>query len=247
MRSIAGGVVAVPCDGALAFFSDASDCPPGLDEEELAERASEHIAHEIGCAVPVLYALQAHGRLTFTYGHHGVLAPAPHRVGTCDALITAEPDVALLVRTADCLPVALAGAGVVAMVHAGWRGLAADVLEATVKRVSIEFGLPAEAITAVVGPGVGSCHFRVGGEVTAALERHRVDGAPWRSGAAVDLIAWASGRLRALGLPAAAIRVVPGCTACDRRYHSVRRDGARAGRQWNAVLRRASTGESKAE
>jgi YfiH family protein len=227
----------VRCSGALGLFADAGCSPPGIGGAEIAQHASERIAAEVGHAVPVLYADQAHGRLTFTYGAHGALPPRPHLVGTCDALITAEPGVALLVRTADCLPVALAGNGVVAMVHAGWRGLALDVIGATVRRMSAEFGVSAAHLEAVIGVGVGPCHYPVGEEVVEALQRHRVEDNTWRRGVAVDLAAWTVGRLRALGVAGAALRVLQGCTACDRRYHSVRRDGTAAGRQWSAVLR----------
>jgi YfiH family protein len=174
------------------------------------------------------------------------LAPGPHLVGTCDALLTTEPWTALVVRTADCLPIALAGGGAVAMIHAGWRGLAADVLGFTVGRLRAEFGVAPDALDAVVGVGIGPCHYPVGAEVVAALERHPVADGPWRGDGVVDLARFASGRLAALGLDPGRVRVVPGCTACSPSYHSFRRDGNPAGRQWNAVIltegRRPSTG-----
>jgi hypothetical protein len=163
------------------------------------------------------------------------LPAGPHLVGECDALITGEVGIALTVRTADCLPVAIAGGGVVAIVHAGWRGLAADILGAVLGRLTAEFGVAPGAVTAAIGVGVGPCHYAVGPEVVRGLAAHGSDAA-WHADGHVDLGAWAAGRLRALGVAADRVRVLPGCTACSASYHSYRRDGAAAGRQWSAVV-----------
>jgi copper oxidase (laccase) domain-containing protein len=215
------GVLAVSLGEALALFGDARSAPGNLSSEELAAAAGAAIRRATALEVPVLYARQEHTRLAFTYSSAGPLRAGPHLVGTCDALLTAQPWTALTVRTADCLPVALAGGGAVAMVHAGWRGLAADVLGGVVSRLHSEFGVRPADVRAVV---------------VAALSLHAVRGEGWRAGGAVDLAAWARGRLRALGVPEGAVLVLPGCTACSTTYHSFRRDGQRAGRQWSAVV-----------
>ena len=143
----------------------------------------------------------------------------------------------MLVRTADCLPVALAGGGAVAMVHAGWRGLAGDILAAALARFRADFGVPPADVEAVIGVGIGPCHYQVGPEVVAALARLDAGDARWRAGDAVDLGAFAAGRLAVLGVAPARIARLPGCTACTPRFHSHRRDGAAAGRQWSAIVR----------
>jgi hypothetical protein len=186
--------------------------------------------------VPVLYARQEHTRLAFSFSAAGPLPAGPHVVGTCDALLTAEPWTALTVRTADCLPIALGGGGAVAMVHAGWRGLAADVLGTVVVRMRSEFGVPQAEVSAVIGVGVGPCHYKVGEEVVTALSRHAVEGPDWRGDGSVDLARWARGRLVSLGVGRDAVQALPGCTACSPSHHSYRRDGRHAGRQWSAVL-----------
>ncbi len=238
MAETAGGsgVLAVPMAAAVALFGDRDGAPAGLDERALAEAAGAAVERLLGRPVAVLYARQEHTRLTYTFSAEAEPEPGAHLVGTCDALITAEPATALVVRTADCLPVALAGGGAVAMVHAGWRGLAADILGAVVRRLSAEFGVAPGALDAVVGVGIGPCHFRVGPEVPAAFARLDAGRAGWRGDGAVDLAAFAAGRLAALGLDPARVRVLPGCTACSPVYHSFRRDGAAAGRQWSAVV-----------
>jgi purine-nucleoside/S-methyl-5'-thioadenosine phosphorylase / adenosine deaminase len=127
----------------------------------------------------------------------------------------------MMVLTADCLPVALGSREAVAMLHAGWRGLAAGVLEEGVLALR-ELG-GREPIAAVIGPGAGVCCYEVGPEVHAAFnDAHRV-------GANIDLHAIASERLLAAGV--AEVRDLGLCTICDERWFSHRREGPRAGRQ----------------
>jgi YfiH family protein len=138
-----------------------------------------------------------------------------------DGHATALPGIGATVLAADCLPVALGCDGAVAMVHAGWRGLAAGVLEQGVRAVhALGDG---EEVVAVVGPGAGACCYEVGEEVHSAFaDAHR-------HGRNIDLAAIARDRLLAAGV--ADVRVVTACTICDERFFSHRREGARAGRQ----------------
>jgi YfiH family protein len=246
-------VEVVPLQGALAVFADASRVPVGLTEEALALEAAGVLEGVLGRPVAVLYGFQIHGAVTYLYEPERqvlssgtdnedrsltsvVRAPGATLVGRCDGLITGQEGVALQVRNADCLPVAIAGGGVVAMVHAGWRGLAADILGRVVKRIEGELGVAPQELSAAIGVGVGPCHYQVGAEVVEALDRHGVEQVNWRHGDRINLTAWAIARLVALGLPSSAIRSLGGCTACSRRHHSFRRDGTLAGRQWGAVV-----------
>jgi hypothetical protein len=231
------GVTSVRLAGALAVFAGAAAAPGSLSEGELAERAAAWLAARCARPQPVLYAEQRHSAVTFVFSSETPLPPGPHLVGACDALVTDEPGVALQVRTADCLPVALAGGGAVAMVHAGWRGLAGDILAAVLRRFAADLGIAAAALEAVVGVGIGPCHYPVGAEVAAALARLDAAGAPWRHDGAVDLGAFAAGRLAALGVAPQRTLRLPGCTFCTQGFHSFRRDGAAAGRQWSAIVR----------
>ena len=144
-----------------------------------------------------------------------------------DAAWTDRPGVVCAVLTADCLPVVLAArdASVVAVAHAGWRGLAGGVLEALVAAVPV----PAAALVAWLGPAIGGRAFEVGPEVAEALggagggaRAGLVPGAGDRWHA--DLARLAAQRLRTLGLPA----VVGGerCTYSEpAAFFSHRRDG----------------------
>ena len=86
---------------------------------------------------------------------------------TADAAVTRAPGIVLGVRSADCLPVLLADrAGtVVGAAHAGWRGLAAGVLEATLRAMNV----PPSEIVAWLGPAIGPQKFEVGSDVFAAF------------------------------------------------------------------------------
>lgn len=226
------GTHVVPLGNGFAAFADARACPLGFAPEALPDLLSR----AFGFPVPVLYPRQRHTDLVFTFSG---TPPTPGRavaVGVCDALITAEAGVALAVQTADCLPVAIAGPGVVAMVHAGWRGLAAGLLAKTVALVTAQFGIPPAHLQAVIGVGVGPCHYPVGREVVEALSRRlgSPEGVSWDG--RVDLAACAQRSLVGAGLPPLQVRVLPGCTACSPDHHSHRRDGDRAGRQWAAVV-----------
>lgn len=151
--------------------------------------------------------------------------PAP----VADAAFTTRRGRVLAVMTADCLPVLLAArdASVVGVAHAGWRGLAAGVVERTVERMMrAGSGGP---VVAWLGPAIGPQRFEVGGEVREAF----VDADPAAAAAFVpgacpgkwfaDLYALARLRLAACG-----VREVSGgdlCTVADEeRFYSYRRD-----------------------
>jgi YfiH family protein len=139
----------------------------------------------------------------------------------------------MMVLTADCLPVALGalaeragteGRGaVVAMAHAGWRGLAAGVLEEAVHALH-ELGATGP-IEAVVGPGAGPCCYEVGEEVHAAFG----SAGEYRRGKNIDLRTIAREKLLAAGV--ASVSHAEACTICDERFFSHRRQGKAAGRQ----------------
>jgi YfiH family protein len=155
-----------------------------------------------------------------------------------DGHATAVAGVGVMVLTADCLPVALGaerddGGAVVAMAHAGWRGLAAGVLEEAV-RALYELGATGP-IEAVVGPCAGVCCYEVGEEVHAAFAvQAGPDGAgstpeEHRRGKNIDLRAIAHDKLLAAGV--ARVSHAEACTICDERFFSHRRQGKAAGRQ----------------
>jgi YfiH family protein len=151
--------------------------------------------------------------------------------GAADAVLTRAAGRVCTVQVADCLPVLFAArdGSAVAAAHAGWRGLAAGVLEATVARLAIA---PAKLL-AWLGPAISREHFEVGDEVRAAfLNRDAGAAAAFSANARgrwqCDLVALARRRLSALGV--GAVGGGEWCTYADpARFFSFRRDG-RCGR-----------------
>ena len=148
-----------------------------------------------------------------------------------DAAVTGTPGTVIAILTADCLPVVFAAqdGSEIAAAHAGWRGLAAGVLEATVAAMQT----PADKLIAWLGPAAGPQAYEIGEEVFAAfVSRDAGAGAafaPTRPGHwKVDLYALARRRVAAVGVT----QVHGGafCTISDpARFFSHRRDG-RSGR-----------------
>jgi len=99
-----------------------------------------------------------------------------------DVLVSSDTDIAVSVRAADCVPLLMAdrARGVVAAVHAGWRGTAASAAVAGVEALGREFGSRAADLVAAIGPCIGACCYEVGPELVDAFaaaghERHLID------------------------------------------------------------------------
>jgi len=166
-------------------------------------------------------------------------------VGACDGLMTDLVDVGLVVWTADCVPVLLAGGGAVAAIHSGWRGTAAGIVADAVDLMRSTHSVEPSQIRAVIGPAVGGCHYQVGDEVVEALADRGIPEVVWlerRPGGEcrVDLRALLRAELEAAGIPPDGIELEGGCTFCDPTLASYRRDGAAAGRQWSMIVRRGN-------
>jgi hypothetical protein len=148
---------------------------------------------------------------------HTVPAGArPTRIPAADGAVTDRDDVILLVRTADCVPVLLTNpsAGVVGVIHAGWRGALAGVVARTLE-VMATLGAPPASTQAAIGPAIGPCCFQVGEEVAAPFSRLspalvQDQGPPWR----LDLPGAVAHLLRRTGVPGESIRKVAACTRC---------------------------------
>lgn len=89
-----------------------------------------------------------------------------------DALVTNRPNIALVVRTADCVPILLVDRKkeAIAAIHAGWKGLQCGVIQSTVNTLIAQYGSQPEDIVAAIGPCIGPCCFEVGSDVLAQFE-----------------------------------------------------------------------------
>lgn len=148
-----------------------------------------------------------------------------------DAAVSRIPGTALTILTADCLPVLFCAddGSAIGAAHAGWRGLAAGVLEATIEQMQ----LAPTRLLAWLGPCIAGASYEVGEEVRAAFVDHSPQAAAcftatrpghWRC----DLAALARQRLLAAGV--AQVHGGGFDTFADPRFYSYRREGSRSGR-----------------
>src|SRR5918996_5073120 len=202
-----GGVSAAPFD-SLNLAARVGD-----DVERVQENR-RRVAGAAGFDVARLaLARQVHGARVIEVrdGDAGV-------VGEADVLVTRARAATIGILTADCAPVVLWGDGVVALVHAGWRGLVAGAVETGVAATG-------KVNAAWVGPSIHACCYEVGPEVIDAFEGRNL---PVADGAHVDPGRAAAVALQGAGVEAIVVSEV--CTSCDRSYFSHRRDGV-TGRQ----------------
>jgi YfiH family protein len=180
------------------------------------------LAAELQLPAEPLWLSQVHGTAVLAADEWNGAPPQ------ADAAVTRRPGCVLAVLVADCLPVLLArrDGGAVAVAHAGWRGLAAGVIEAAIAAL----GAGGEELLAWLGPAIGPAHFEVGEEVRAAFCRHDARAAEafvgnTRGRWQCDLPLLARQRLAALGVSG-----VHGGDRCTYReseaFYSYRRDGA---------------------
>lgn len=183
------------------------------------------------------------GRLAMIRQVHGSLVlrrtaadqasgPAPEgELEEADGQATALPGIAPIVLTADCLPIALAGGGAVAMLHAGWRGLAEGIIDAGARAVRELAGGERTLLAASIGPGAGACCYEVGEEVHERFASYR----DVRHGRHLDLKAIARAQLAAAG--AVTVHDAELCTICSppELFFSHRRERGVTGRQAGVV------------
>lgn len=224
LSTMRGGGVSLPPYGSLNLGDHVGDEPAAVAQNRSRLRTAAKVPAE-----PAWLA-QVHGVDVRDLDGN---APGPDRA---DAAVTREPGCVCAILTADCLPVLLAAdsGDAVGAAHAGWRGLCAGVIEATVRSL----GRAPKSLLAWLGPGIGPLHFEVGDEVREALVRADPGAeAAFEPNARgrfmADLPALARRRLEHLGVE----RIYGGgmCTFGDPgRYFSHRRDG-RTGRQGTLI------------
>jgi hypothetical protein len=174
----------------------------------------------------VLIGRQVHGAEISTHSEpqaaDAFARPGP-RIAEVDGQVTAVPGLVPLVFVADCLPIALAGADGVAMIHGGWRGLAGGIVERGTAAVG--------ATAAAIGPGIGPCCYEVGPEVLDAFSDL---GPGIADGRMLDLAEVGRRLLASSGVDA--VEASELCVSCEAElFFSHRRDAGRTGRQAGLV------------
>ncbi len=216
-----GGVSTLPHVASLNFTDSTGDSPENIVENyriflsalglDPAGRISSHQIH----SARVRYVTEADAGRVFD---------------DCDGFVTDRPGISLVVKTADCVPILLCdeAAGVIAAIHAGWRGTVQNIVGAAVAEMVAHGASPQRAV-AVIGPCIHDCCFRVQDDFVeavaaargagfAAAHIHRV-----AAGIYADLVGMNLALLLEAGLAPDRIDVAPHCTCCDpARYHSHR-------------------------
>jgi purine-nucleoside/S-methyl-5'-thioadenosine phosphorylase / adenosine deaminase len=201
------------------------------DDPEAVTENRHRLAAALGLdPAGVVYALQVHGTRLIDHSERPSESPGSFvGAGTtkepgddlpeADGHLVRGSGSAPMVLAADCLPIALYGPGGLAMVHAGWRGLAGGIVGRAVEAVG--------ASSAAIGPGVGPCCYEVGEDV---LEAFGELGDGIADGRMLDLPEVARRKLAREGVER--IESAGLCTSCERElFFSHRRDQGRTGRQ----------------
>ncbi len=224
--------------------------PPPFDSLNMGDRlgdASENIHRNLellckqaGLTRPPHQARQVHGIDVIQCGGTGCMQERE-----ADILIASEPDCAVAVRTADCLPILLAEprAKLVAAVHAGWRGTVQNAVGTAINSLTALGGEPAR-ILASLGPCIGPCCFEVD-ERTAESIANACPGAekliahtptPHPNLAAINQL-----QLTHAGVKMENIEMLSTCSSCHPElYFSHRRDKGLTGRQIAVVALRST-------
>jgi purine-nucleoside/S-methyl-5'-thioadenosine phosphorylase / adenosine deaminase len=209
------------------------------DSEEHVARNVERAAQVLGVSADRVYYLsQVHGTAAIDVRGDEDRLEVLHR--EADAILGRNPDAALGVRMADCLPILVGDptTGAAAAIHAGWRGLVRGVIGAGMDALRRQ-GASGELLAAI-GPHIGGAAFEVSHDVADELSRcsDARDAVDTRYGEKphVHLVRVARAQLEAAG---ARVDVVDGCTYTDAsEFFSFRRDGKRSGRHLAAIVPR---------
>ena len=216
------------------------------DEQENVRRNYEIICSELGFDYrDIVFTKQVHEadiRVVTADDRHELFTPVPY---DADGLITDCRRVPLIVFTADCVPILMQDTkkGVIAAVHAGWRGTVKNIAARAVNKMRDEFGCRGEDIQAAIGPCISLCCFETGAEVPEAMtslagkdaEQYffRLETGKFM----VDLKGFNEYLLVSAGLKDKNISVSDECTMCSHdKYWSHRFTGAQRGSQASIIM-----------
>jgi hypothetical protein len=145
------------------------------------------------------------------------IARSPGNLGEADGIVTSVSMLPIAVSIADCVPVVIVGTSSVAVVHAGWRGVASGVVRSALGAINASGD---RVRGAVVGPHIGPCCFEVGPEVVEAIGGYATTTS--EGSLSVDLSSAIRDQLGGVEMESS-----PECTMHDDRFYSYRRNGTR--------------------
>lgn len=158
--------------------------------------------------------------LTYSKQVHGVEvlhALRPGLYAGYDALITQQPGLVLAVGVADCAPVLVYDTRhrAVAAIHAGWRGMAGEIIFRTLTQMQDLFGTSGPDCLAYIGPCIDACAFEVGAEVAAQFSEAHKRFDPASGKYLIDLQRAGAAQMRDFGLPELQVEISPHSTVRD--------------------------------
>lgn len=236
--------------GNYASFNANHYC--GDDPQHVAENRAI-LCHELGIPeVNLIVPHQTHETNVLEITPAFLQLPAEERqlrMEGIDAVYTLSKGICVCVSTADCIPVLLyqEQTGLVAAIHAGWRGTCARIVEKTLQHLKQAHGIDPAGMKAVIGPGISQDAFEIGDEVYEAFRKEGFDmtriarrypaqvGEKWH----IDL--WECNRLQLLaeGVRPENILLSGICTYGNPdEFFSARRLGIKSGRILNGILRK---------
>ncbi|HVU02224.1 MAG TPA: peptidoglycan editing factor PgeF [Polyangiaceae bacterium] len=213
------------------------------DTKENVERNLALAARALSVPVGAVHFLsQVHGAAVYVVTRADDRTATLHREG--DAIASSDPEIAVAVRIADCVPILVGDSksGAAVAIHAGWRGLVAGVVESGVAALR-ELAGDRGALVAAIGPHIGVRAFEVSEDVAGTLGALEpdADAVERQHGPKphVSLARIARRKLERLGLREDSIDLVPGCTHDEPElFYSFRRDGKVGGRHLAAIVPR---------
>jgi YfiH family protein len=167
-----------------------------------------------------------------------LVATKPGNLGPGDAILSRRPGVTVAIRTADCLPILIVDprTRAVAAVHAGWRGVVAQIVPKAVEAMRLEFGSRPADLEIAIGPGIGPCCFEVGPEVATQFRAFFPEQNYFNTRAKLDLAETVCRQLGLNGVTRGQIDTADLCSCCEPElFESYRRDREQAGRMVAAV------------
>jgi len=225
------------------FTTRRSDVGDQLSFAPSADHEPAHVMANMQRLIAAIPLPRAPLRLRQVHGDRILRAePGTPDGESADAVLTDARDLPLAIQTADCLPMLLAAPaqGLIAAVHAGWRGTAQAIAAKTVQRM-LACGAHPHELIACLGPCIGPCCFQIGDDCAkqlSALPLHRPFIRTQAGRCTADLAGMNIAQLRAAGLARARIEHLRHCTCCEAsRFFSYRREREAAGRQLAVVVR----------
>jgi YfiH family protein len=221
-------------EDVIAFTSDASiDFTPVDFDSPMTVVQRAYLQKECARDIPqVFWRKQVHGDdILAAHGPVESVKDYPD----ADAFITDEKNLALAIRTADCVPVFIFDPRrrAIGLAHAGWKGTYQSIAARTVHKMQAEYASRIADLKVVLGPGIRKCCYQVGEEFRDNFPSYVED----REGLLyADMISANRDQLLRAGVGQENILDSGTCTCCNKDYFSFRRDGLKAGRMISLIM-----------